>query len=215
MSWLSSLFKSDNSAAEAAAAEAKAIRDAENKRQADVRAGQQRIDDAFGQFDPSYYENYRKSYTDFYNPQIADQYSRAADKLTATLAGRGTLESTVGAAKFGDLVKTRSEAETDIANRAFDSTNDLKQKVDSAKTGLYTLNTGSTDPTLAATLASGAASSFAAPPSLSPLGQVFSSVAQSLGAYNRADATSMNPRLPWNIASSAAPISGRGSSLYG
>ena len=217
MSWLSNLFGggSNNSAQNAAAEQLAQMRRAEEARQDQIRQGQSNIDTAFSQFDPAYYDKFRKTYTDVYNPQIADQYARAKDKLTAVLAGRGTLESTVGGAKFGDLTKTRNEAETDVANRGFDASNELKGKVEGAKTSLYTLNTGAADPALAANQAMGSASSFAAPPTLSPLGQVFGSLAGSLALANRADASSMNPRLPWNVSGSSAPLSGRGSSLFG
>mgnify|MGYP001004377967 FL=1 len=100
----------DNSRQQAAQAQAEQAA-AEAARQSRIREGQANIDTAFGQFDDNYFGNFQKSFTDFYNPQIADQYARAKDKLIAALAGRGTLESTVGAAKFGDLEKTKLDSD--------------------------------------------------------------------------------------------------------
>lgn len=213
MSFLSDLFKSGNDAAAVATDTATQQRKSEKKRQERVRQGQTAIDTAFNQFDPAYYDKFRTDFTAHYAPQIADQYARAKDKLIATLAGRGTLESTIGAAKFSDLEKTRADALTDIGNRGMDAANDLRSKVEGAKTNLYTLNAGVADPTMMANQAAGAASSIAGP-SLSPLGSVFASTLQGLAAFNKADANSMRPILPFNNYG-AASLSGRGSALYG
>lgn len=213
MSWLSDLFNPGNDAAAQAVDVQAKQRKAEKQRQERIRQGQGGIDTAFNQFDPGYYDRFRQRFNDFYTPQIADQYDRARDKLIATLAGRGTLESTVGAAKFGDLERTRTDALADIGNRSMDASNDLRSKVEGAKTNLYTLNTGVGDPAMMASQATGAASSIAAP-ALSPLGSVFQSVLGGFSTMNKADANSMNPQLPWNNYGSA-PLYGRGSSLTG
>ena len=213
MGFFSGLFGSGNDAAAQAQQMQIAQAKAEKKRQERIREGQGQIDTAFGQFDPAYYDKFRETHSNFYTPQVADQYARAKDKLTATLAGRGTLESTVGAAKFGDLEKTRSDTLADIGNRGVDASNDLRSKVEGAKTNLYTLNTGVSDPSVLANQAQGAAASIAAP-SMSPLGQVFSSTLQGFAALNKADSNSMNPQLPWNNYGSAS-LSGRGSAMYG
>lgn len=216
MSWLSSLFgKSKNNAAQQAADAASWQRKLEGDRQHYIREGQKNIDQAFSLFDPAYYDKYRQSYVDVYNPQIDSQYQRALDKLTATLAGRGTLESSVGAQALADLSQKRSDSEADIANQAVDASNQLKSKVESARSSLYTLNTGAADPQLASARAAGEAATLTAPQARSPLGQVFSDVLSSFGTYNRADARSLNPQLPWNTFSGSAPLSGRGSSLFG
>jgi hypothetical protein len=123
------------------------------------------------------------------------------------------LESSVGAQKFADTERTRADASADIGNRGADAANELRAKVESAKGNLYTLNSSVADPSMAASQATGQAASFAAAPPLSPLGQVFASTLQGMSTYNKADANSMNPQLPWNTTS-AAPISGRGSAIY-
>lgn len=202
----------DNSRQQAAQAQAEQAA-AEAARQSRIREGQANIDTAFGQFDDNYFGNFQKSFTDFYNPQIADQYARAKDKLIAALAGRGTLESTVGAAKFGDLEKTKLDSEADIGNRAVDETNNLRKQVEGTKSNLYEINRGAADPAGINARAIGEATSIVAPRTQSPLGDVFSTVLGSFARTNRADATSMSPKLPWN--SSTASIGGRGSAIYG
>jgi hypothetical protein len=214
MGFLSDLFGSKgNDAAQQAQQMQAQQAAAEAARQERIREGQGGIDKAFGQFNPAYYDKFRQSFSNFYTPQVADQYARAKDKLVATLAGRGMHESTVGAAKYGDLEKTRTTALTDIGNKGMDASNDLRSKVEGAKTNLYGLNVGASDPAMMASQAQGAAASIAAP-SLSPLGQVFSSTLQGFATMNKADANSMRPAMPWNQYGTAS-LSGRGSALYG
>lgn len=219
MSWLSSLFNSisGKTAQQEAAAEAKAqaaaLQAREDKRQADIRTGQQSIDTAFGRFDQPYFDNFRQTYLANYTPQIADQYGRALDKLTATLAGRGMLESTVGANAIGDVQKTRNDAEASVANAATDAANKLRSDVQGAKTSLYNLNLSANDPQAVGAQAQAAATSIVSPQSLPGLGNVFQGALQPFMAFNKADFTSMNPQLPWNRMG-AAPTSGRGSAIY-
>lgn len=217
MSWLSNAFNPPNTAAAAATQAAAEQKKVENKRQEKIRTGQANIDTAFSQFDPQYYDKFKQTYSDAYLPQIQEQYGVAKDKLTAVLAGRGMLESTPGAVKFGQAERTRADAAANVGNMGIDAANQMKQKIDASKTNLYNLNASAGDPSMAAAQATGAAASFAAPPTLSPLGSVFASTLNGLGTYNKADANSMSPQLPWNTGGyyAGAPLSGRGSSLNG
>jgi hypothetical protein len=188
----------------------------EEQRRRDITAGQGKIDEAFSQFDPAYYDKFKTDYTGYYTPQIADQYATAKDKLAATLAGRGTLDSTVGANKFAQLDKTRADSEADIGNQSVDASNSLKKQVEDTKTNLYQINQSAADPAGVSARAIGEASAITAPRALTPLGQVFASVMQPFSTFNKADATGMTPRLPWNQnAGFSAPLSGRGSAIYG
>lgn len=213
MSWLSNLFGGgNNNSQQAALAAQQAQARAEEERQGRIREGKAGIDTAFQQFDPTYYQNYQNTVKDYYTPDVNRQYDLAKDKMIATLAGRGTLESTVGASKFGELEGTRTGALAEVGNKAVDASNELKSKVEGAKTNLYQLNANVADPSLAASQASGAAASIVAPQTLSPLGSVFANVLNGIGTVNKSDATSMNPSLPWNQGY-WSPAGGRGSSM--
>src|SRR3990167_5114182 len=148
MGFLNDLF--GGGAQERAAAEARRmqadIQERENKRQADIKAGQGQIDSAFAQFDSPYFDAFRQTYTSNYAPQIADQFSQARDKLTAALAGRGVLESTTGANAFGRLQKTRNDAEGQVANSGQDAANALRSNIENTKTNLFNLNLSAADP---------------------------------------------------------------------
>lgn len=220
MSWLSSFWNniSGKTAINEAKAEAKAqsaaLQAREDKRQADIRAGQGQIDSAFSQFTPDWYNNFRTTYLNNYNPDIAHQYELAKDKLVATLAGRGMLESTPGAVQFGQLQKTRNDAESSVANAATDAANNLRTQVEGTKSNLYGLNLQAADPAAIGAQAQSAATSLVSPGSLPSLGNVFQSVMQPLQTFNKADFTSMNPQLPWNKAANPYAGSSRGSAVY-
>lgn len=150
----------------------------EAKRQADIGLGKKSIDKAFGKFDNSYYTGYQNDYTGYYNPQIDSQFQDAQGKLIAALAGRGTLESTVGASAQGKLQTEKNTARTGVANEAVDASNKLRGNVENTKTDLYALNQASADPQAMGARAVGQATSIVAPPPTSPLGQVFASFLQ-------------------------------------
>lgn len=158
----------------------------EISRQHDVNLGKIGIDKAFAGFGDDYYGGYRNDFTSYYNPQLDLQYGRAVDKTTANLAERGMLESSVGAQKFADLSRQNAEARTNIANEALDASNKLRGQVENAKSSLYSLNEASADPQAINAQAIGQATALVAPPTYSPLGEVFASALNSLSSYSQA-----------------------------
>lgn len=208
-----SLGGSNNAAAQAqaAATQQTALLDQQTaKRNSDISEGKTRIDDAFKQFDdPSYGDNYKKAYISNYEPQLDQQYGIAKDKLIATLAGRGTLDSTVGANQIAQTQKTYNDAQGNIANSAADAVNGLRTSIDSTKSNLYGMNASAADPSAAGVQAQAAAGSVMAPSAYPQLGNVFAAALQPFAAAQRSDATSLTPRLPWNTLAT-----GTGSARY-
>lgn len=188
-------------AAQSAAAEAE-TKAAEAKRQADIKEGNTRIDSAFASYDEPYFANFKNAFTGNFNPQIDDQYSRATDKATAQLAGRGMLDSSFGASIFGDLQKTRDDARIKAASDAESAAGDLRTRIADRKSNLYALNQAAADPEGAAANAIGAATALAAPPTYSPLGQVFADVLSNLSAFQSARANSAGPSYSYKPSSS-------------
>lgn len=207
-------FGGDNKSAGIAAQQDAQMKADEAARQEKIKAGQLKIDEAFGQYGDPYYQNYQKTYTDFYRPQIDDQYKEARGKLIASLAGRGVLDSSIGANALARVEKQRADTEGTVANQAVDAANQLRGQVEQTKTNLYNLNRSAADPEGIAARATGEATAIAAPSTFSPLQNVFASAISPFVTYSNADRTSMNPQLPWNKYS-AAPLTGPGSSLRG
>lgn len=171
---LSNKIKSDASAG---------MEQREVSRQHDVGLGRIGIDKAFNKFDDNYYGGYQDNYSGYYMPQLDKQYGEAVDKMTSTLAGRGMLESSVGADTFAKLAKDNADARTNIANEGLDASNKLRGTVENAKSNLYSLNEASANPQAVNAQAIGQATSLVAPPTYSPLGQVFASALGSFGNY--------------------------------
>lgn len=143
-----------------------------------VAGGKASIDSAFAQFNDPYYAGLAKKYTDFYNPQIDEQYKLANDAKTGDLAERGVLKSTVGANTLAQMAKTAADKKAEIANSGQDFANQQRTTVQQTKDNLYGLNTGAVDPSQVSAQATGHASALAAPGTVSPtpaLGDVFSS----------------------------------------
>lgn len=198
----------------AAARQQTAMMEAQNsKHDAAVTAGKTSIDDAFKQFDDPYYAKFSKTYNDTYQPQLDQQYGIARDKLTAILAGRDTLDSSMGADALAKQGKTYNDTQVDIASKAGDAANGLRSTVDTTKGNLYAENQNVADPLTMATQAQSQAGALVAPQSYGNLSNVFADGLSSFSTANKANAQSMNP-WAWNGGQSQAP-SGQGSAVFG
>jgi hypothetical protein len=164
----------------------------EDVRQRDVGVGRENIDKAFTQFNPDFFNNFRNTRLSFYNPEIDRQFGDAKGKLVAALAGRGTLESSVGNRTISDVTRQRDEAKTNVANESQDAANQLKGQVENSKSDLYSLNEISADPQSVNARALGSASAIVAPQTFSPLGDIFASALQPFTNYQNAS----NQRAP-------------------
>jgi len=172
--WLENKMKEDPSAA---------MEMRELMRQHKVNLGKIGIDKAFSKFGDDYYKKYRDDYTGYYFPQLDEQYGKVTDKMTAVLADRGILSSSIGSNKFADLAKEHSNARTNISNEALDAANKLRGQVESAKSNLYSLNEASADPQAINAQAIGQATALVAPPTYSPLGNVFAGALDAFSNY--------------------------------
>lgn len=184
----------------------------EQHRQTRIERGQERIDKNFNQFDDGYFSKFRQDQVEPLNQQIDEQHSTASDRLTAALANRGVLSSTIAGNAFGDLVKTQNDARADAANRASDSANAFRNNVEKTKSDLYAINTASADPQMIAARSRGEATSLVPPQATTPLGNLFGDVLAPFANYTRA---SMYSPYGSGAGFSFAPTSGRGSGSIG
>jgi len=159
----------------------------EQRRQDAIEQGRVAIDQAFTGFNDNYYNKASQDYLGYYNPQLDEQYTTAKDTLVKNLARQGLLNSGVGAKQLGDLTTTYERNKGLIGNQAADASQQLRSQVQSNKSNLYALNTGSADANSLATQAAAAAGGIV-PGGYSPLGDVFASFlnspATSIAAYN-------------------------------
>lgn len=182
----------------------------EEQRQSDVNTGKKYIDSAYSQYGPGYYDDYQKDYTDYYDPQLDTQYEKTGAKMQAALAGRGMGQSTVSADANADLLKQYNEQKTGIANEAADASQKLKSNVENSKSDMYALNESSADPAQANTMAMGQAAALAAPPTLTPLAQVFSAFLQPYLNYQQSSQNAVPQQYKSSLPTSGNPGYGSG-----
>ena len=158
----------------------------EKERKANIAAGREKIDTAFSNFNDNYFNDYKNSYLDYYNPQIDKQFNDTNRTLTYRLADRGLLESSVGAESLGDLFKQYGDQKAEATNAAADAANKLKAQVEDTKTNLYSLNESASDPATVASAATGQASAIAQPQIYSQLGSLFADTLTPWNSYTSA-----------------------------
>lgn len=174
---------------------------AESQRKQDIQAGNAAIDSAFAGFDDSYFRNAADRYAGYYTPQLKNQFDDAMGKVTASLAGRGLLGSSVGADALSKLKQRNMDETTRISNEGLDFANQLRNKVAGDKNALYAASASAADPNSIAAQAGANASTVSAFGARAPtadLGDVFgaflSPLAQAASAAQTAP-TAANKRV--------------------
>lgn len=167
------LAEQNRVAEETARQQAEQRRQEEEARQARIREGQGAIDSNFAQFDDGFYRGVEGAYTDYYMPQLEDQFGKARDKLMFALARSGNLNASAGASQLGELQERRNQQALDIANQAGGQATALRGNVERTRGELASQNAASADPTVMTPLAMGRATELRAPQPLSPMGQIF------------------------------------------
>lgn len=161
---------------------ASAARVAEDQRQGTIRWGTSRVDDAFNnQFNSNFYDGRRKSYLDYANPQLEDQYADARKQLTYWLDRNGMLDSTARTEKEADLQKLYDTNKRSVNDRALDYENKMKSSVEDARGNLIGMLSATGDVEGATSGALSRAAALSAPEAYDPLGQMFTSFTSTLG----------------------------------
>lgn len=185
------------------------IRRTEEERQGRIRQGQSIIDKAFSQYGQPYFDKFRNEYVAAPLHDIEEQHSQARDKLTAALAGRGVLGSTISANAMADLEGKRIGARGRVSDEASDAATAFRGRIESAKGSLYDLNTSAADPNMIASRAQGELTTLVPPKQTSSMAGLFNDVLAPFVNYVRADAYS--PRGGTFSSFFTPPTSGRGS----
>lgn len=107
-----------------------------NDRQKLIDNARTSVSSAFDPYNEDFYSKYANDYTQFYKPQVAQQYDDAKRATTFNFANRGNLDSTAAARAFGRLDQTRTAAEADIAQKAQSAASGFRSTVDSQRASL-------------------------------------------------------------------------------
>lgn len=131
-------------------------------------------------FDDNYYGGIRKAFTDFYLPQVDEQYDQAKRKLTYKFANTSNLDSSAGANNIANLFRDYNRERASIGDRALGAEKDLRSNVEQNRSELISQLQATADPEAAATSATARAKALATPSPYSPLGDLFSTYTGSL-----------------------------------
>ena len=153
----------------------------EAARQARIKEGSANIDKSFGGFNDAFYNQRAKAYTDYANPQLADQYARTQQNLTYNLARQGLTASSEAARNAGELQRQYNDNRAQIAARGIDTANEARGQVEQNRSELLAQLNATSDPAAAAASAVNRAGILSQQSSFSPLGQLFANTTGLLG----------------------------------
>lgn len=160
---------------------AQIAREREDQRQRDIEAGTAQVNDIFDQFDDDYFGGIQSAHSDYYMPQLQDQYERARRKLVLQLGGAGTLASSAGARQLGELDKRYQTQRADYANQGVSLAEQYRGDVERNRAEVLNQLNASANPSAAAATASARAQSLMAPPTFSPIGNLFTDLVTQAG----------------------------------
>ena len=160
-------------AGSAARAAADSARMQENQREDRIGAGRAAIDSTFSKFDDPYFSGVGKSYADYYQPQLQDQYDKARRRLILSLSQSGNLNASAGARQIGDLTTQFKKLQAQIGAGSSAAEQAARASVESNRSNLYNQNTAAADPGAANASAIASYQSLTTPQQYSPLGDVF------------------------------------------
>jgi hypothetical protein len=161
---------------------ADAARAEEQARQARIREGTQKVNELFdGQFNDNFYGQRRQGYLDYATPQLEDQYQQALKELTFALDRAGTSDSSIRAARMGELQKLYDTNTRAVSDTGLNYENDARNNVEQARSNLISQLNATADVSGTVNSANSRAAALSAQQGYSPLGQMFSAFTNALG----------------------------------
>ena len=152
---------------------AQIAREQEEQRRARITEGTSSINSAFAGFDDSFFGGIEQSANDFFNPQIDRQFDRTRETLIKNLARQGNLNASTGARQLADLDTAGQEQRVTFADKARGFATDSRADVENNRADLLRQLQASADPSAAAATSAAQAQLLSAPPTFSPIGDLF------------------------------------------
>ena len=142
-----------------------------------------------GAWQDDFFGNYKKSYNDYYQPQLADKFKTATDNLTFDLARSGILRSQAAVDSQTDLVRQKAENEASLKSQADQGVAALQQRINAAKQNAINQLYSTENPDIGANSALSQIRTIQGEqPSYSPLGDIFKTAAVGIGGYQQGQA---------------------------
>ena len=168
---------------------AQIAREQEEQRRARITEGTASIDSAFAGFDDSFFGGIEQSANDFFNPQIDRQFDRTRETLIKNLARQGNLNASTGARQLADLDTAGQEQRATFADKSRGFATSSRADVENNRANLLRQLQASADPSAAAATSAAQAQILSAPPTFSPIGDLFTQFANNaavqIGAARR------------------------------
>lgn len=178
--------EAENQRIREAQAEAERLRQAEERRQQNIAAGQQEIAGAFGQFNDDFFNQRAQSYLDFATPQLDRQYQDQLRQLTAALARSGNLNSSLRGDLMGQLQREYDTGKLSIAEQARATADQARTGVNTAKARLMESNAQLADPGTIRNTAMAEAQGLMVNPQFAQLGQLLSNLSANVSSGGNA-----------------------------
>lgn len=173
----------DDTALRMQQAEAAEARAREERRAARIREGSQQIDQQFAKFDDPFFAQRREAVMNFYQPQLDNQFTRARENLTNTLARSGLVNSSIAGDRNSQLLQDYDTQRAGVLSRATGEENSLRSRVNSERSALVSQLNATADSDRAANEALARTQTIAQiQPSYDMLPDVFGGVAQGIGS---------------------------------
>jgi hypothetical protein len=153
-------------------------RQQEQAREARIASGMGQIDAQFSKFTPDYYNTYAKKLTDFWAPQVTQQYKDGSNSLAFTFADTNPGGSSAATDAASRLKIAQGQSIQQNSDNAQNSANQLRQNVEGQRSSLVADLNATADPTAAAQAANAESTILSAPPAYSSLGDLFGGLTQ-------------------------------------
>ncbi len=164
--------------------------EAERRRQEDarreareqaIRGGQDAVTNTFASvFTPNYYDQVRTGYTDWATPDLESDYEDAGKQLLMSLARSGNLGSSLRGEKEADAEAMYETGKDEIAMKADRTVSDLKSRVASRQSDLFSQAASVADPGRMTSMAKTATDELSGPVSYEGIGDPFAGLLSTL-----------------------------------
>tara|TARA_R110002020_G_scaffold73888_3_gene189485 strand:+ start:342 stop:1262 length:921 start_codon:yes stop_codon:yes gene_type:complete len=146
---------------------------------------------SYGGIGNSFYDGYKKAYTDYYNPQLEERYGDAAEANFYNFVRNGNAQSKAYADSVADLSRQKSMQQGQIVQNAESEVARMRSRVADEKANAIRAVQTLDDPTQAVNAALTEVNNIQTEtPNTSPLGQVFELAALGVGNAAAANARS-------------------------
>ena len=131
------------------------------------------INQAFSGFTPQFYQKAGQAYTNYQMPMLQQQYQNNQNNLGFRLADQGLGKSSQAQGAYNALGQANTQATQQVAQGALGQQQQLQQQVGQEQSNLVGQAQTATNPSSIGQMATLAASNFAAPSALQPIGNLF------------------------------------------